>query len=600
MLATSLEDFLDVLPVDDGGDPDYREQPADMVTWLYSPLYLNLDGELSQIQLDFLDAIDNIDPRTNKIDEAVAEWGKGAGKDFICAIAGLRKVYKLTCLRNPYAYFHLSAGTGIQLVNVAYTKDQAKNVFFKQLKGILKRSTWFLRHNPVILRDRIKFPEFDIEFVSAAADGDSVEGQNMIFALMDEAAAFVDAKIVKNRQKQDGEKVEKAADAVYEVLRSSTKSRFPEVGQVLIISYPRYQDDFIQTKRKEGLDRDSVYTSGPYATWDVNPTKTREQFQSEYDRNPEKAAALYECKPPFSEDGYIKFPNRFVECIIQSVKQMPELRDPISPEGAYDPKFQAIPGRFYAIHVDLAMKKDRCALALSRQGEPVSRYTCPCNRWNLKDVAACAGCGMPVEKWVRRDLPTMVTTLLKEFKPKTSETGAREVELADVIEEIMWIRSRGHKFWSITFDGWQSAALIQTLGKTFGQREIRDRWNPKNSRYEDIVQVFSVDRNTEAHDTFKEFVYDERWFIYPPTDVLKSEDWNVSEQPVAVAYREWRALRQINAKKIDHPMGGTKDYVDTLAGCAVAVAEMPLARVRMPSFSGWTEQPTERSNVKTF
>lgn len=591
-LFTSFNDLLSALPNEEEiGDEDWLEKPVDLMTWLYEAEYMNLDVTLSAIQIEFLEQMDDPNPQTNKKTEFVAEWGKGSGKDFISALAGLRQIYFLLCMRNPYEFHGLAKNTGIQLVNVAYTKDQAKFVYFKQLKGLLKGSAWFLRRGYTPTRDRILF-EHDIEAVSASADGDSVEGQNIIFSVMDEASAFKDANMVKARKAADGVKVDRAADAIYKVLRTSTRSRFPEVGKVVMISYPRYRDDFIQQKRKENEESPYGFSSGPYATWEVNPRVTRDKLQPDYDKNPESAMAMYECKPPYAEDGYITFPHRFIECVAKSKKL--NLVSPIDSNGAYDTFFQAEPGRFYAIHVDLSLRHDRCALSLARQGEPVTTVKCPCNKWNFPNIEVCTECGRPKERWVKMELPTMVVTLLKSFKPRENASGSKEVDFSDVRDEILWLRDRGHKLWAISYDGWQSTDSIQMLQKVFGQKQIKkDRYGEKFVM-QDIVSTLSVDRNTEAHDTLKEFIYDGRFFIAPPADVLKAEDWDTSDDPVAIAFREWRALRLINARKIDHPLGGSKDFVDALAGCAYWIGKMPMVRSHTPIFAGWSETTKRR------
>lgn len=597
-LLTSVGDWISSLPSPEevtGADADFREQPVDLEKWLYARAYMGLTRiRLSDTQFQFLSAMDDIDPNTNRWTEFVAEWGKGSGKDFICALAALRQVYLLLCLRNPYDYYGLAKGTGIQLVNVAYTKEQAKGVFLNQVKGLLRGSLWFAKHSWAITRTEITFHEHNIVFISGAADGDSIEGNNLFFGLMDEASAFKDTNTIKAMNVEEGSKVMHAADVIYNVLRSSTRSRFPTVGKVVIISYPRYKDDFTQMKRKENEASDSGYTSGPYATWEVNPRVTKEDFAIDYERNPEMAAAMYECNPPWSADGYVKWPERFITAAARGRNM--GLESPIDLEGSYSLDFRGKPGRYHAIHVDLALNRDGCALALGYQGEPVERKRCPCNAFNLHDVFHCQRCGRPVEQWRSELLPTCIISLLKLFKP-TGEKG--EVDFSQVRDEILWIRDRGHKIWALSYDGWQSVDSRQIMSDILGKRKVRDRWG-KNEREEDIVSMLSVDRNTEAHDTLKEMIYDERFFIYAPQDFddivieegeKRNQDtlWDKSQDPVAQAFREWRRLKLINGKKVDHPKGGSKDLVDALAGVAYHVSKMPILRDRSPTVRGWQE-----------
>lgn len=486
-------------------------------------------------------------------------------------------------MRNPYAYYGMATGTGMQIVNVAYVKEQATNVYLKQVKGLLNGSPWFARRGFEITRQRVKF-EHDIEFVSTSADGDAAEGQNIFFSVMDEASAFKTSSNVKAMNKADGQKADRDAEAIYKVLRTSANSRFPRVGKVVIISYPRYRDDFTQQKRKENEDSPSGWTSGPYATWDVNPRVTRADFDDDYRKNPEMAAAMYECLPPFSVDGYIKHPERFIAAVAQGMKM--GLREPLDDSGAYLSDFHGVPGRYYAIHVDLALNKDKCALALARQGEPIESLKCPCNSFNLHDVAACTHCGRPRNQWIKTELPTMVVELLKYFNPGPGN----DVNFAEVRDEILWLRERGHKLWALSYDGWQSVDSRQIMSDILGTKPLFDRWG-KEIGQQPIVSLLSVDRNTEAHDTLKEFIYDGRFFIYGPTglknvDELTADD---NQHPVALAFREWRSLRVMNGKKIDHPVGGSKDLVDALAGAALHIARMPIYKMRRPVFGGWSE-----------
>ncbi len=588
-LMTSLDDYLDALPDEDEIiDEVFKERFVDLRTWLYAPEYMGLEIKLSSIQYALIEAMDDYCPTTNPYTEAVAQWGKGGGKDFISCLCALRCVYWLLCLRNPYSYYKLAKGTGIQLCNVAYTAEQSIYVYFKQLTGLIKASPWFMKQKPEIKKSRIDFAN-EITLVSTSTDGDSAEGQNLIFAVMDEASAFKDSKTIKAQSRKDGVKVDRAADAIYKVLRTSINSRFPNSGKLMIISYPRYKDDYIQTKLEENKNHAKGFTSGPYCTWEVNPSKKREDFADDYEKNPELSDAMYACNPPFSEDAWVKYPDRFLKCVTNSVK-LETLKSPIDEDGIYDPFFRGTPGKLYCIHVDLALNADKCMLALASQGNPIIKEKCPCGGnapWDER-YEVCSSCGLSKDKWLKISMPTMVVSLLKHFKPRESGSGRKEVHFADIREEILFLRDRGHKIWALSYDGWQSRDSIQTMQRLLGKRIIKDRWG-QPIREEEIAQTLSVDRGTKAYDTLKEFVYDERFFITPPLNVKKKEDWEDSEETVAIAFREFRGLRLINWKKVDHSLGSSKDATDALAGCAYWISQMPISRGRGPSINGWRE-----------
>src|SRR5579872_1285726 len=586
LLLTTIDDWFESLPPPSVHFSDtWAEERSPLDVWLYDREYMGLNPHrsasgvtLSDKQFGMLEAMDDIDPRTNQKIEFVAEWGKGSGKDFLSALGGLHQTYSLLCLKNPYAYYGLAPNTGFQLVNVAYVKDQAKGVYLNQVKGLLRGSKWF-QGKYDIQSTIIKF-DHEIEFISAAADGDAVEGKNMYYAVMDEASAFKDTNVVRAMNKAEGQKTEKAADAIYRVLRTSINSRFPGVGKLVIISYPRYINDFTQTKRKENENTTWGWTSGPLATWEVNPRVKKSDFDVDYARNPEMARAMYECDPPFAVDGYIKSPEFYLKAIAAGGKL--GLTKPYNEYGQFENTFYGLTARFYAIHIDLGLNKDKCGFAMARQGNPVTVKRCPCNQFNFREAQACIACGRSQDLWLPIERPTCVFTLIKQFAPTE---GEKEINFGDIREYVQAIQQRGHKIWALSYDGWQSVDSRQIMDKVLGKRQVRDRWQDpdKKIKEEDIVKLLSVDRNTEVHDTFKEFVMDGRCFIYPDGDPLNDED----PSPVCVGYREWRSLRIQNGKKIDHPLGGSKDVIDAMAGAAYWVAQMPLLRERSPNFMGF-------------
>jgi len=208
---------------------------------------------------------------------AVLLWGKGSGKDYLCSILVCYLVYVLLCLRDPQVYLRLAPGEPIDLVNVAYNADQAKNVFFEKLKQRVKPWQW-LRENYNLVEagrrvneqkprralvsindDFIEFPH-QIRAWSRHAQNESYEGLNVLVWLMDEASAFL------SKLKREN------AEAIHHTLKTSAASRFGMRYVGLIISWPRHADDFTMTKHKEAVLNPElgVYADGPASTWEIN------------------------------------------------------------------------------------------------------------------------------------------------------------------------------------------------------------------------------------------------------------------------------------------------------------------------------------------
>jgi hypothetical protein len=93
----------------------------------------------------------------------------------------------------------------------------------------------------------------------------------------------------------------------------------------------------------------------------------------------------------------------------------------------------------------------------------------------------------------------------------------------------------------VSFDGWQSLDSRQML-KREGFR----------------TKEFSLDRDTEGHDTLQELV---------KTDALGFYHYDV-------LIREAQQLQLVRGKKVDHPKGGSKDVVDAVAGAAYNALKM--------------------------
>jgi hypothetical protein len=141
-----FDDFLEALKSD-----NFAERPVDAKTFVEGEAYLG-QPPLSQVQYDIVEAMSQIYKLEDLVDlmgetegtryykkytknEVILQLGKGSGKDFTSTVACSYIVYKLLCLKDPARYFGKPSGDAIDIINVAINAQQAKNVFFKGLKG---------------------------------------------------------------------------------------------------------------------------------------------------------------------------------------------------------------------------------------------------------------------------------------------------------------------------------------------------------------------------------------------------------------------------------------------------------------------------------
>jgi hypothetical protein len=438
--------------------------------------------------------------------EITAEWGKGSGKDYCARIISARVAYLVQCLNDPFKYYSHDPSSSIDLLNVARSTKQANDVFFEPLKRMIGRSPWFSdKAEPRI--GQIRFPK-NVYAHSGHADQESLEGFNLLIGVADEIAAFKTKEETRNRQSpRPGQH---SADAIADMMRSSGQSRFPGLAKVVYISYPRFRGDFIEQKYEQSLREPTAYAS-KRATWEVNPTKTREMFEDEYRKDPEGAAAKYECKPPQATNKYFRN-DKAIDLAFQR-----RVEPPVDDLGFLMPEARFDHGKAIAIHMDLALTRDRCAIC-----------ACHMQDWSVRTTA---------DGHILRQ-PIVFVDLVTSFSAR--ELGLKEVDL-DIAESlVIEMMNRGALVSLVTADQFQSAHVLQHLSR---RTEVRKR---------------SVDRDTSAYDVTKSTIYQGRLIAYFRERLIT----------------ELKGVKLINGIKVDHEPGSSKDEADALAGAVAGVHEL--------------------------
>ena len=345
-MSTTFNDFLEVLK-----DNIFEENPVDVKTFVESSNYLG-QPPLSEIQYNIVEAMSQIyykkdlenlmgtndgsayyDKYTKN--EIILQLGKGSGKDFTSTVGCAYLVYKLLCLKDPAKYFGKPSGDAIDLINVAINAQQAKNVFFKGFKTKIESSPWFAGKF-YAKADSIEFNKA-ITVYSGHSERESHEGLNLILAVLDEISGFASEVGTANEQG-------KTAENIYKAFRGSVDSRFPDLGKVALLSFPRYVGDFISKRyedviaEKEILEKKHTFIINPALpednpdntfeinweedhiksykfpgvlaikrpTWEVNPTRKIEDFKLSFFTDPGDALMRFACKPTYSSDAFFK------------------------------------------------------------------------------------------------------------------------------------------------------------------------------------------------------------------------------------------------------------------------------------------------------
>lgn len=475
------------------------------------------------------------------------QWGKGSGKDHVCRIASLRVAYLLLCLKSPQRYFGMPEHDSIHMLNIAVNSAQAQRAFFTPLTNYVKKGWFKDRADPK--RDYIEYDK-NLIAISGHSDAESQEGLNLILGVADEIDAFK----ARNEMVGLGNRAREAstsAESILKMLKGSASTRFPYSYKRVAISYPRYLGSTIQIQTKEAKediaqygDAQSIYfASGPYATWDVNPLrKGPEDFASDYRKDPDEAAAMYECRPTRATDAFFRNMSIFKNAVVRPDQpltvdyQVSSVTSEFTHQAVrgwepvfhFEDDFQPVQGARYALHGDLAVKGDRAGIAMSH-----------IEKWEERTEVVEEEGQLPRKSTVV--VPVVKTDFVVAF---TADTSAVDTDGSSLPREIQirWARvlcfelmKRGFLVARFTFDQFQSTDTIQILANHGIESER-----------------VSTDLNNDVYTALKDVASDSR--LSMPFDQL--------------LMNELEALSRVG-KKIDHPPAGSKDLADAFAASVV-------------------------------
>ena len=537
MSEFDFSDFLDAL---DG--ESFEERPVSVEEFVTSKDFLGLPP-LSEYQYQMINASTQIYKKETLINlygeeagnkrwkqtcnEVILQLGKGSGKDYSSTIACAYIVYLLLCLKDPATYYGKPPGDSIDILNIAINSEQAKNVFFKGFTTRIERSPWFQgKYN-----SKASSIEFDksITVHSGHSQRESWEGYNVIVVVLDEIAGF-------ELESTSGHEQAKTASAIYKMYRGSVASRFPDFGKLILLSFPRFKNDYIQQRynevvaQKEVIIRSHTFKVDPdlpdeieenkftieweedhiqayivpkifalkRPTWEINPTRTIEDFTVDFYTDPIDALSRFACMPPDAVDAFFRSREK-----VEQAFNNPNLA--VSTEGRFAQWFKPDDEKQYFVHVDLAQKHDHCAVAMAHVDGWVS---------------------MKIAGTMTDAAPRVIVDAVRYWTPTASKT----VDFTDVKDYIISLKERGFNLRMVTFDRWNSHDLMQQL-KAYGI-------------------------NTELLSVAKKH--------YEDMSLLVTEE-RLNGPAIKLLVEELLQLRIVR-DKVDHPRKGSKDLADAVCG----------------------------------
>ncbi len=547
-MSTMFNDFLEVLK-----ENHFEEKPVDAKTFVESSDYLG-QPPLSPVQYDIVEAMSQIFKKEDLQElygdaegaryydkytknEIILQLGKGSGKDFVSTVACAYIVYKLLCLKDPARYFGKPTGDAIDLINVAINAQQAKNVFFKGFKTKIEKSPWFAgRYNAKA--DSVEFDK-SITVYSGHSERESHEGLNLLLAVLDEISGFASEVGTGNEQG-------KTAENIYKAFRGSVDSRFPDLGKVVLLSFPRYQGDFISKRyedviaEKETIEKKHIFIMNedlPHEdasnrfeiswdedniisykvpkilalkrpTWEVNPTRKIDDFKLAFYTDLGDAMMRFACTPTFASDAFFKQKEKLEKCM--------NTRNPLDAFRRFDQGFKPDPEKTYYIHADLAQKHDKCAVAIAHVDKWVNIQV-------IKDYEQVA--------------PIVVVDAVAWWEPRAEGP----VNLSEVKQWIINLRREGFNIGMVSFDRWQSFDIQNELQAVGIKTETV---SVAKKHYEDLAMM----------------IYEER----------------VAIPMIPILLEEMSELKIMKGNRVDHPRKKSKDLADAVCGAVFgAISHTP-------------------------
>jgi hypothetical protein len=556
-----FDDFLSI--VEDG---DLEEIPVDIDTFIQDERYLNRpEVTLSDYQRQCILASTQIYRKSTLLqflsdkeaekrwqqtcNEVILQLGKGSGKDFMSAISCAYMVYLLLCLKDPARYYNKPSGDTIDILNIAQNSAQASNVFFANVSRLIQKAPWFVGRYETkggsaepAKANQIDFDK-NVTLYSGHSEREAWEGYNVIMVILDEIDGFANDSA--------SGVMGKTAAGIYDMYRASVDSRFGEFGKVLALSFPRYKGSWIQTRydqivaakttvvRTEILKLDPDLPDGfegneikiewdedhieqykypkmfalKRPTWDVNPHKHIEEYARAFFDNYIDTLSRTACMPPDAIDAFFKDTQKVNDAFTST-------NIVSNDDGRFDENLaRPDDSKLYFVHVDLARKHDRCAVAMGHVEGFVQRK---------------------IGQITTEPAPLIKIDSLRYWIPKKDQP----VDFTDVRQHILDLARAGYNIRLVTFDQWESADMRKYLEQA-GLRT--DKLSVAIKHYTDFAVAVAEGR------------------LEGPDEPLLRE--------------ELLALRIMQNGKIDHMRQGYKDLSDATCGAIFnAIALTPRER----------------------
>jgi hypothetical protein len=510
--------------------------------------------------------------------------GQGGGKNtYIIAPSTAYVAYKVSNMRDPWLYFSrflpqpLDHGTKFEMPNSSMvTERQAKNVHFSKMKAVIRRCkipengqpgtrNWFETYAGLdtrksfgdMLSKTITIPTQPgcgpIIMHSFDSTPTAPEGLHIIWAIVDEAS------------RADTEAGYLDMDRLWNVYIGNLNTRFPRgVGKVINFSYLSTSEyDYtwklhLEAEEEKRLNEKPIIYSVVKSTFEMNPNSSKDDasIQKAYRTDPTDAAARYEGIKGASREGFYQpHPEKVSECFF-------EIPSPIDYEfGITEREIENPKTQKNEIKKFVKVNLTRI------DGDSRTRG------WAFD--AGVSGDAFILKGGYIETMNVMKDELFVHGGDKPELIVMNKRPIVDIV--VVWQPQKG-----VIIDYLNVGEVLGALLDKFPNSRFAysDQYNNEKFRQEIMAKGVACETLGFSNAQQMQLYTKLRWMFWNniPQIGLDSKH-SMTKGGLKKSVGEWnllehRKLLKINANKVDHPQGGSKDLADVDAILCTHLAQL--------------------------
>jgi hypothetical protein len=562
---------------------DYVRKPVDIETFLFDDYYggrifRDANGNFA-LYPRWLEDLKTVFGPTSRVVEWIMTGSIGIGKTAVSMVALLFKLYRLSCLRNPAAFYSLMPGSLIVFGIFSKTKRLVADTGYFKLRSMVDVSPYFREKFPrnTKIDSKMDFSpttKKNIQVINGS-QGFHGLGQDVLCFAMDEV------NFMSEKRDVDAATTTGQAYEIYNTISTRLRSRFMREGGsipgiTILMSSRNSQTSFLEERIKKSKDDPSTYISD-YALWDVHPKHRYKptRFMVEVGDRISQSRILKPGEEPRDNVKVVAVPDdfrrNFEEDTDQALRDIagvatfnvsPFIRDRMS---VFDAVRTTMVHPFRREQVSLDIEDDVMLTDYLRiedlcrkvESHLVPRLNPGAVRFGHVDLAITgdsAGLAMGHISGMVRHRKTNVEgqeiqatdpfIIMDLFLRITPPPGS-EIDFSKIRAFWVYLRRCGFNLKTVTFDEYQSRDSQQILFKSGFQ-----------------TNTVSMDRSVHQYKALRSTFFDRRIAMYhydPVIDELLDLQFDTKAQKVDHPVRASKKENGLNGK-------GSKDVADAMAG----------------------------------